>query len=83
MLETLRMQEVSQVILSLPEGAVIKGKKCLAGEPIMIINNPSLSNLTFTAKPVTANDGRGHIGTAGITNSLDFIINEGSILYAL
>ena len=83
MLETLRMQEVSQVVLSMPEGAVIKGKECLVGEPIMIINNPSLSNLIFTSTPVVANDAQGHIGTAGITNQLDFVINEGSILYAL
>lgn len=83
MLETLRMQEVSQIILSLPDGAVIRGKQCLTGEPVMIINNPSLSNLVFTSKPVAANDAKGHIGTAGITNQLDFIINEGSILYAL
>lgn len=83
MLETLRMQEVSQVVLSMPEGAIIPGKDSLVGEPIMIINNPSLSNLTFTSKPVAATDGQGHIGTAGITNQLDFVINEGSILYAL
>lgn len=83
MLETLRMQEVSQIVLSMPEGAVIPGKDSLVGEPIMIINNPSLSNLTFTSRPVAATDGQGHIGTAGITNQLDFIINEGSILYAL
>lgn len=83
MLETLRMQEVSQIVLSMPEGAIIKGKDCFVGEPIMIINNPSLSNLTFTSTPVTAADAQGHIGTAGITNQLDFVINEGSILYAL
>jgi len=83
MLETLRMQEVSQIVLSMPEGAIIPGKDSLVGEPIMIINNPSLSNLTFTSKAVTAHDAQGHIGTAGITNQLDFIINEGSILYAL
>lgn len=83
MLETLRMQEVSQIVLSMPEGAIIPGKECLVGEPIMIINNPSLSNLSFTSRPVRATDAQGHIGTAGITNQLDFIINEGSILYAL
>jgi len=83
MLETLRMQEVSQIVLSMPEGAIIPGKDSLVGEPIMIINNPSLSNLTFTSRPVAAIDGQGHVGTAGITSQLDFIINEGSILYAL
>lgn len=85
MLEQLRMQEVSQIILSKPKGAIIKqsGDDFLTGEPIMIINNPSLSNLSFVAKPVNADDAQGHIGTAGITNQIDFVINEGSVLYAL
>ena len=83
MIEQLRMQEVSQIILSMPEGAIVKNKHFEVGEPIMIINNPSLSNLSFVSRPVAAVDGQGHIGTAGITNQLDFVINEGSILYAL
>lgn len=83
MIEQLRMQEVSQIILSMPEGAIIKNKHFEVGEPIMVINNPSLSNLSFVSKPVSANDAQGHIGTAGITNYIDFIINEGSVLYAL
>lgn len=83
MIEQLRMQEVSQIILSMPEGAIIKNKHFEVGEPVMIINNPALSNLSFVSKPVSANDAQGHIGTAGITNSIDFIVNEGSILYAL
>ncbi len=85
MLEQLRMQEVSQIVLSKPKGAVIKqsGDDFLTGEPIMIINNPSLSNLAFVASPVNADDAQGHIGTAGITNKIDFVINEGSVLYAL
>jgi len=95
MLEQLRMQEVSQIILSKPEGAVIRQNRVNpqekgieygdfeVGEPIMIINNPALSNLSFVSKPVTAQDAQGHIGTAGITNHIDFIINEGSVLYAL
>lgn len=95
MLEQLRMQEVSQIILSKPEGAVIRQNRINpqekgveygdfeAGEPVMIINNPALSNLSFVSKPIVANDAQGHIGTAGITNQIDFIINEGSILYAL
>lgn len=49
----------------------------------MIINNPALSNLSFMSKSVVAQDAQGHIGTAGITNQIDFVINEGSILYAL
>lgn len=83
MIEQLRLQEVSQIILSMPEGAIIKGKDFKQGEPVMIINNPALSNLSFVSKPVVANDAQGHIGTAGITNNIDFVINEGSVLYAL
>lgn len=95
MLEQLRMQEVSQIILSKPEGAIIKQNRVNpqeagveygdfeVGEPVMIINNPSLSNLSFLSRPVVAQDAQGHIGTAGITNNIDFTINEGSILYAL
>ena len=95
MLEQLRMQEVSQNILSKPEGAVIKQNRINpqqkgveygdfeVGEPVMIINNPSLSNLSFVSRPVVANDAQGHIGTAGITNHIDFVVNEGSVLYAL
>ena len=47
MLEQLCMQEVSQIILSKPDGAVIPGKNYGVGEPIMIINNPALSSLSF------------------------------------
>lgn len=95
MLEQLRMQEVSQIILSKPEGAVIRQNRTNpqekgveygdfeVGEPVMIINNPSLSNLSFVSRPVVANDAQGHIGTAGITNHIDFVVNEGSVLYAL
>lgn len=83
MIEQLRMQEVSQIILSMPEGAEIKNKHFEVGEPVLIINNPALSNLSFVSRPVAANDGQGHIGTAGITSNVDFIINEGSVLYAL
>lgn len=95
MLEQLRMQEVSQIILSKPEGAVIRQNRTNPqekgveygdfeiGEPVMIINNPSLSNLSFLSRPVVAQDAQGHIGTAGITNNIDFVINEGSVLYAL
>lgn len=83
MIEQLRMQEVSQIILSMPEGAVIKNKHFEVGEPVMVINNPSLSNLSFVSRPVGVNDAQGHVGTAGITNNIDFVINEGSVLYAL
>lgn len=83
MIEQLRMQEVSQIILSMPEGAIIKNKHFEVGEPVMVINNPALSNLSFVSRPVGVNDAQGHIGTAGITNNIDFTINEGSVLYAL
>lgn len=83
MLEQLRMQEVSQIILSKPEGAVIPGKEYSIGEPVMIINNPALSSLSFVAKSQTAQDAQGFISSAGITNNIDFVINDGSILYAL
>lgn len=84
MLEQLTMQEVSQIILSVPEGVQIPGNRTYyPGEPIMIINNPGLSNLSFVSRPVKAEDGRGFIGQAGITNEVKFIINEGSILYGL
>lgn len=83
MIEQLRMQEVSQIILSMPEGAIIKNKHFEVGEPVMVINNPALSNLSFVSKPVGVNDAQGHIGAAGITNNIDFVINEGSVLYAL
>lgn len=59
MIEQLRMQEVSQIILSMPEGAEIKNKHFEVGEPIMVINNPALSNLSFVSRPVTAADGQG------------------------
>lgn len=83
MLEQLRMQEVSQIILSKPEGAVIPGKDYGVGEPVMIINNPALSTLSFVSKAQTASDAQGFIGAAGITNNIEFVINDGSILYAL
>lgn len=83
MLEQLRMQEVSQIIFTMPEGAIIPGKNYHVGEPVMIIDNPSLSTLSFLSRPVTAEDNQGHIGTAGITKNLEFIINDGAVLYSL
>lgn len=83
MLEQLRMQEVSQIIFTMPEGAIIPGKNYRVGEPVMIIDNPALSTLSFLSRPVTAADNQGHIGTAGITKNLEFIINDGAILYSL
>ena len=83
MLEQLCMQEVSQIILSKPDGAVIPGKNYRVGEPIMIINNPALSSLSFLSKPCVAEDAQGHISTSGITKNIEFVINDGAILYAL
>lgn len=83
MIERLRMQEVNQVILTMPEGGIIQGKSFKVGEPVMIINNPALSNLSFLSKPTQTTDDQGNISTSGITNSLDFVINEGTVLYAL
>ncbi len=83
MLEQLRAQEVSQIILSMPKGVVMPGKNYKVGEPVLIINDPALSELTFLSSPVTANDGQGYIGASGITNNIEFIINESSVLYAL
>lgn len=83
MLERLRMQEVSQIVLSVPEGVIIPGKNYITGEPIMIINNPALSNLAFLTRSISADDAQGHIGESGITKNMEFTINDGSILYAL
>jgi len=83
MLERLRMQEVSQIILSVPEGAVISGTNLTKNEPVMIINKPAMSNLSFLTKGQKAEDGRGFIGESGQTQYIDFTINDGSILYAV
>lgn len=83
MLENLRMQEVSQVVLSVPAGAIIPGKNYSVGEPIMIIENPSLSNLSFLTRTVRVNDAQGHVGESGITKNMEFTINDGTVLFAL
>lgn len=83
MLEQLRMQEVTSVVLSLPKGAIIPGKDYYEGEPIMIIKNPSLSSLSFVSRGVDSNSAKGHIGESGITTNLDFTINDGAVLLAL
>lgn len=81
MIERLRMQEVQQVILSVPEGAIINGGSYKEGEPVIIVDKPGLSNLNFLTTNAQITDGRGFIGASGMTNRLDFTINEGSILY--
>lgn len=83
MLERLRMQEVSEIVLTVPEGAVIAGTNLTVGEPIMIIKDPSLSVLEFKTTANTNNDAKGFISASGLTSRLDFTINEGSILYSV
>lgn len=83
MLERLRMQEVSEIILTVPEGAVLEGTNLTVGEPIMIIKNPSLSILEFKTTAQTNTDAKGFISASGLTSKLDFKINDGSILYSV
>jgi hypothetical protein len=83
MLERLRMQEVSEVVLTVPEGAVIAGTNLTIGEPIMIIKDPSLSVLEFKTTEQANNDAKGFLSASGLTSKLDFTINEGSILYSV
>ena len=82
MLERLRMQEVQQIIFSVPDGAVIEGTNLRAGEPVMIIGNPGTSQLFFTSKN-KLNEDKGFLSMSSQTRSLDFTINEGSVLYSL
>lgn len=83
MLERLRMQEVSEIVLTVPEGAVIAGTNLTVGEPIMIIKDPGLSVLEFKTTALNTNDAKGFISAGGLTSKLDFTINEGSILYSV
>ena len=83
MLERLRMQEVSEIVLTVPEGAIIAGTNLTVGEPIMIIKDPSLSILEFKTTTNTYSDAKGFISASGLTSKLDFTINEGSILYSV
>lgn len=83
MLERLRMQEVSQIILSVPEGAVIAGTNLKYGEPVMIIEKPNTSTLKFNSHYQSADDAQGFIGKSGITSTIDFIINDGAVLYSV
>jgi hypothetical protein len=82
MLERLRIQEISQIVFSVPEGAVIGDTGLTRGEPVMIINNPGTSELSFIDFTKKNND-RGFISTSGQTNSLTFVINDGAILYSV
>ena len=77
------MQEVSEIVLTVPEGAVIAGTNLTVGEPIMIIKDPSLSVLEFKTTAQTNADAKGFLSASGLTSKLDFTINEGSILYSV
>lgn len=83
MLERLRMQEVSEIVLTVPEGAIIAGTDLTVGEPIMIIKDPSLSVLEFKTTAHATDDAKGFLSASGLTSKLDFTINEGSILYSV
>ena len=83
MLERLRMQEVSEIVLTVPEGAIIAGTNLTVGEPIMIIKDPSLSVLEFKTAEHVNSDAKGFLSASGLTSRLDFTINEGSILYSV
>lgn len=82
MLERLRMQEVKEIIFSVPEGVVIEGTTFKAGEPVMIIQNPGVSQLLFSDIK-KKNEDKSFLSTSGHTKSLDFTINEGAILYSV
>ena len=82
MLERLRIQEVSEIIFTVPEGAIIADTGLKVGEPVMIIKNPGTSKLLFSTS-AKKNEDRGFISTSGQTKSLDFTINEGAILYSV
>lgn len=82
MLERLRMQEVSQIILSVPEGAVIAGTNLKYGEPVMIIDKPATSQLTFATNG-KRNEDQGFISKSTQTKQIDFTINDGAILYSV
>ena len=83
MLERLRMQEVSEIVLTVPEGVVIAGTDLTVGEPIMIIKDPNLSVLEFKNDIHAHEDAKGFLSATGLTSKLDFTINEGSILYSV
>lgn len=82
MIERLRMQEVEEIILSVPEGVTIAGTNLKYGEPVMIIKNPQLSTLQFNTTSKKIAD-RGDLGSPNQISRLDFTINEGSISYAV
>lgn len=82
MLERLRLQEVEEIIFSVPKGMSVPGLGLQEGEPIMVIKEPGTSRLLFSTSTKQNRD-KGFISASGLTTSLDFTINEGSVLYAV
>lgn len=82
MLERLRLQEVEEIIFSVPKGMSVPGLGLHEGEPIMVIKEPGTSRLLFSTSTKQNRD-KGFISASGLTTSLDFTINEGTVLYAV
>lgn len=84
MFERLRMQEVKQIIFSVPQGAIIPGHESLkVGDPIMIINKPNTSDLTFLSRTRFNDSAKGLVNLTANTSTIDFTINDGSVLFSL
>lgn len=84
MFERLRMQEVKKIIFSVPEGGAIGEILGLqTGDPIMIINKPNTSDLTFISRTKFNESGKGFVNLTGSTSTIDFTINDGSVLFTL
>lgn len=83
MIERMRLQEVDQVILSVAEGANISGTDLKTGEPVIIIEKPNLSALDFKTLTTLTEDDRGFIGSSGMTKNIDFVLNDGAVLYSV
>lgn len=84
MFERLRMQEVKKIVFSVPEGGAIGERLGLqTGDPIMIINKPNTSDLTFISRTKFNESGKGFVNLTGSTSTIDFTINDGSVLFTL
>ena len=82
MLERLRLQEVEQIILTVPEGVDLAGTGLKYGEPVMIIDKPAASSLSFTTNAKNNLDAA-YLSSSGLTKSLNLTINEGTVLYSV
>lgn len=82
MLERLRFQEIKSVIFKAPEDIVINRKQFKKGQPVLIIDEPSLSGFKISDFQKTAT-GRGYETSTGVINSVDFSIVDGYVLYNL